>query len=250
MTPVKVLIVEDDEVTALNLKMSLERQGYTVISSADNSIAARNKIKIYAPDIILIDIGLQKSNDGIELAQYIREKSPAPFIFLTAHSESEILEQAKQTEPYGYIVKPFEPINLHTTIQMALYRFAEEQKRHDNLVVLKHDKEDLEKLAYSKKHSDKSLVEFGNGYTHDIGVGETFYQGKKIKLTKKENAFIRLLIAQLGSVVDFNQAIDYVWGDKGATDNSVRTLVWRLRNKLPTDVIQNASGIGYYIDGN
>lgn len=250
MSPVKVLIVEDDEVTALNLKMSLQKQGYDVVSSADNSITARNKIKIYAPDIALIDISLQKSNDGIELAAYIREKNPIPFIFLTAHSENEVLSQAKHTEPYGYIVKPFEPINLHTTIQMALYRFSEEQKRHENLVELKHDKEHLEKLAYSKKHSDKPIVEFGNGYTHDIGVGETFYQGQKIKLTKKENAFIRLLIAQLGSVVDFNQAINYVWEDKGATDNSVRTLVWRLRNKLPTDVIQNASGLGYYIEEN
>lgn len=250
MTPIKVLIVEDDEVTALNLKMSLEKQGYEVVSSADNSIAARNKVKIYDPDIVLIDIGLQKSNDGIGFAKYMRERSSIPFIFLTAHSENEILTQAKQTEPYGYIVKPFEPINLHTTIQMALYRFSEEKKRHENLVELKHDKEHLEKLVYSKKRSDQPVVEFGEDYTHNIGIGETFYQGKKIKLTKKENAFIRLLIAQLGSVVDFNQAIDYVWEDKGATDNSVRTLVWRLRNKLPTDVIKNASGIGYYIEEN
>lgn len=248
MASVKVLIVEDDEVTALNLKMSLEKQNYDVVSSADNSISARNKIKIYAPDIVLIDIGLQKSNDGIELAKYIREKNPIPFIFLTAHSENDILAQAKQTEPYGYIVKPFEPINLHTTIQMALYRFSEEKKRLENLVELQHDKENLEKLAYSKKRSDQPIVEFGEGYSHDIGLSETFYKGQKIKLTKKENAFIRLLIAQLGNVVDFDQAINYVWEDKGATDNSVRTLVWRLRNKLPTDVIKNASGIGYYIE--
>lgn len=248
MSVIKVLVVEDDEVTALNLKMSLEKQGYEVISLADNAVTARNKIKIYNPDIALIDIGLQKSSDGIELAQYIREKHSLPFIYLTAHSDNDILSKAKKTEPYGYIVKPFDPINLHTTIQMALYRFKEEKKRNCNIDELKSDREHLEKLVYAKKLSDKPIVEFGNGYRHDIGLSETYYHDKKIQLTKKENAFIRLLVAQLGSVVDFEQAINYVWEAKGATDNSVRTLVWRLRNKLPTDVIKNASGVGYYLE--
>jgi len=248
MSAIKVLIVEDDEVTALNLKMSLEKQGYEIVSVADNAVAARSKIKIYNPDIALIDIGLQKTMDGIKLAQFIRDKHPLPFIYLTAHSDNEMLSKAKKTEPYGYIVKPFDPINLHTTIQMALYRFKEETKRISSIDELKSDRENLEKLVYAKKLSDKPAVEFGDGYSHDIALGETFYHGEKIKLTKKENAFIRLLVAQLGTVVDFEQAINYVWDSKGATDNSVRTLVWRLRSKLPTDVIKNASGIGYYLE--
>lgn len=244
----KVLIVEDDEVTALNLKLSLEKQGYEIVSIADNAVTARNKIKIYNPNVALIDIGLQKTMDGIKLAQFIREKHPMPFIYLTAHSDNDMLAKAKKTEPYGYIVKPFDPINLHTTIQMALYKFDEEAKRISNIDELIQSREQLEKLLYAKKLSDKPIVEFGEGYTHDVGLGETYYQGQKIKLTKKENAFIRLLVAQLGSVVDFDQAINYVWETKGATDNSVRTLVWRLRSKLPTDVIKNASGIGYYLE--
>lgn len=248
MKTIKVLVVEDDEVTAMNLKMSLEKQGYEVVSLADNAITARNKIKIYNPDIILIDIELQKSSDGIELALYIRKNNLIPFIYLTAHSDNNMLSKAKKTEPYGYIVKPFDPVNLHTTIQMALYRFKEEEKRNTDIDELKSTQEHLEKLVYAKKLSDKPIVEFGNGYRHDIGVGETYYQDKMIKLTKKENAFIRLLVAQLGSIVDFEQAINYVWNNKGATDNSVRTLVWRLRSKLPTDVIKNASGVGYYLE--
>lgn len=247
MSATKVLIIEDDDVTALNLKMSLEKQGYEVIALADNAVSSRNKIKIYNPDIVLIDITLQNNDDGIEIARFIREKMPRPFIFLTAHSDMNMLSKAKQTEPYGYIVKPFDPTNLHTTIQMALYRFEEEQKRHSDMNELKTNKEKLEKLLYAKKLSDQPIVEFGNGYRLDIALGETFYNGHKIMLTKKENAFIRLLVAQLGSVVDFKQASSYVWPDEGASDNSVRTLVWRLRSKLPTEVITNASGIGYYI---
>jgi len=248
MAATKVLIIEDDEVTALNLKMSLEKQGYEVIALAETTLASRNKIKIYNPDIVLIDIALEHKDDGIEIARFIRDKMPRPFIFLTAHSESSMLAKAKQTEPYGYIVKPFDPINLHTTIQMALYRFEEEQKRNADLDEMKTTQAHLEKLLYAKKLSDQPIIEFGNGYRHDIGLGETFFNNEKIKLTKKENAFIALLVAQLGSVVDFEQATNYVWPQEGATDNSVRTLVWRLRSKLPTDVIKNASGVGYYLE--
>jgi len=248
MDTFKVLIVEDDEVTAMNLKMSLEKQGYDVVSISDTAIQAPNKIKVYNPQIVLVDISLQTSDDGIELARYIREKHQLPFIYLTAHTDSATINQAKQTEPYGYIVKPFDPNSLHATIQMAMYKYDEENKRNNHIADLKVDKLNLEKLLYNKKVSDKPIVPFGTGYHLDISVCESFYHGKKIKLTKKENAFIRLLVAQLGLVVSFDQAINYVWEEEGATENSVRTLVWRLRNKLPTDIIKNASGIGYYIE--
>lgn len=248
MSSTKVLIIEDDDVTALNLKMSLQKQGYEVIALADNSVSSLNKIKVYDPEVVLIDIALENNDDGIEIARFIRDKMPRPFIFLTAHCESDMLDKAKQTEPYGYIVKPFDPVNLHTTIQMALHRFKEEQKRISDTNELKNTQAHLEKLLYAKKLSDQPIIEFGDGYRHDISLGETFYNDQKIKLTKKETAFIRLMVAQLGSVVDFQQATNYVWNEGGATDNSVRTLVWRLRNKLPTDVIKNASGVGYYLE--
>lgn len=248
MSKEKILIVEDDEVTAMHLKMALKKLDYEVVSIAANTIQARNKIKIYEPDAILIDISLQKETDGIELASYIKSKHAIPFIYLTSHAEEDILDEAKVTEPYGYIVKPFDPTSLHTTIQMALYKFKEERKLKEDINTLKLDKSHLEKLLYTKKVSDKPLVPFAKDYHLDISTCETFYKDTKIKLTKKENAFIRLLVAQLGLVVSFEQAMNYVWEEDGATENSVRTLVWRLRNKLPTDIIKNASGMGYYIE--
>ncbi len=244
----RVLIVEDDEVTAMNLKMSLEKQGYNVVAVADDATSAKSKIKVYTPDILIIDISLQESDDGIKLAAYVREQQLMPFIFLTAHTDDHIIKDASMTEPYGYIIKPFDPANLHVTIQMALYKYHQEKKRSENLDLLKVDKLNLEKLLYNKKLSDKPIVPFGDGYHLDISVCETFCNNKKIKLTKKENAFIRLLVAQLGLVVTFDQAISYVWDEDGATENSVRTLVWRLRSKLPTEIIKNASGMGYYIE--
>ncbi len=243
-----ILIIEDDEITALNLSLSLQRLGYNIVATCDNAVTAKNKIQAYSPDIVIIDISLQESNDGIRLAKEIKTRFNLPFIYLSAHSDDEIIFQAKQTEPYGYIVKPFNPNSLHATIQMALFKYEIENERKNDIHSLKVDKQNLEKLLYAKKASDKPVVYFGQDYYLDIHICETFYKGKKIMLTKKENAFLRLLVAQLGLVVSFEQAMNYVWEENGATENSVRTLVWRLRSKLQDDIIKNASGIGYYIE--
>ncbi|MFT7859465.1 MAG: response regulator [Sulfurimonas sp.] len=244
----KILVVEDDEITSLNLNISLQKHGYSVVGVCDNIEQAKSKISTHKPGVVLIDISLQESDDGLELARYIKENYNIPYIFLTSYTDDDIISRAKLTEPYGYIVKPFDPNSLHATIQMALFKFQVENERKNDTDTLKVDKMNLEKMLYAKRSSDEPIVAFGDDYHLDISICETFYKGKKLRLTKKENAFLRLLVAQLGSVVTFDQAVNYAWEDKGATENSVRTLVWRLRNKLETDIIQNASGIGYYIE--
>ncbi len=244
----KIIIVEDDEITSLNLNISLQKQGYSIVGVCDSAEVAKSKIATANPDLVIIDISLDESNDGIELAKYVKENHSLPFIYLTSYSDDDIIEQAKLTEPYGYIVKPFDPGSLHATIQMALFKFAQEHAREDTVKTLQLDKENLENLLYAKRIAETATVPFGEEYHLDINLHETFYQDKKIRLTKKENAFLRLLVAQLGSVISFEQAREYVWSENGATENSVRTLVWRLRNKLPTEIIKNASGIGYYIE--
>jgi DNA-binding response OmpR family regulator len=244
----KIIIVEDDEITALNLKLSLQKHGYDIIAVCDNAPQAKEKIEETKPDVIIIDISLQESNDGIELAKTIRQHYSIPFIYLTSYSDDDIIAEAIKTEPYGYIVKPFDPSSLHATIQMAIFKFEMENKRYEEINASKIDEQNIEKLLYAKRESDRPIVLFGENYYIDISKDEIFYNNEKIKLTKKENAILRLLVAKLGHVISFSQAIDYVWKDNGATENSIRTLVWRLRSKLPTDIIKNASGIGYYIE--
>lgn len=243
-----IIIVEDDEITALNLKLSLQKHGYEIVGMYDNATEAKEKIASYRPDVIIIDISLQESNDGIELAKTIRQNYSIPFIYLTSYSDDDIISEAIKTEPYGYIVKPFDPSSLHATIQMAIFKFEMENKRSEEAPTPKLDQNSVEKLLYAKRESDKPIVSFSNGYYMDISQDEIFYNNEKIKLTKKERAILRLLVAKLGQTISFSQAIDYVWKENGATENSIRTLVWRLRSKLPTDIIKNASGIGYYIE--
>ena len=245
---INILIVEDDEVTALNLNLSLKKFGYSQIDICDNIEEAKEHLRSSKKNLVIIDISLQESDDGITLASYIKENFDMPFIYLTSYSDDEIIEKAKQTEPYGYIVKPFNPESLHATIQIALFKYKSEI--NENLADTRFSANDsLTRLLYEKREKDAPIVKFGNGRYHfDITLNETFFDGEKIKLTKKENLFLKLLVAHLGKVITFSKAVQHVWPDSGATENNVRTLVWRLRNKLKTDVIKNASGIGYYIE--
>jgi len=239
----KVSIIEDDEITSLNLKISLEKQGYDVISIFDNPLSTLTDIPFNLPDIFVIDISLQDSNDGIILAKEIKEKYALPFIYLTSHSDDEIIEQAKLTKPYGYIVKPFHPNSLHASIQMALFQYESEQNKDVTSLSQKLSIEELLKT----KSSNSITLSFAKDYLFNIETNELFYHSAKVDLKNIEAAFIRLLIAKLGLVISFEEATEYIL--KTTKESvSIRTLVWRLRNRLETDIIKNAQSIGYYIE--
>ncbi len=243
----KVLIVEDDEVTSEHLKFSLTKRGYDVVATAADTLQARNKISIYQPDVILLDIALDEETDGFSLATYINERFPIPFIFLSSHSEAEYIKKAQDSKPYGYLVKPFEPNSLHTTIQMAMAKFKETQALSEEMDSVADSKDKLEKLFEHTKSGENIVQNFGDGYSFIHEHLELTYHDELISLTKKEKAVFQLLLTQVSHTVSFEQIIGYIWEDKDATFNSLRTLIWRLRAKLPTDVIDNCSGQGYSI---
>lgn len=99
------------------------------------------------------------------------------------------------------------------------------------------------------RRANKNIVEFGGFYRFNLKTKEAFYKDEKLKLTKKESLFLKLLLSNMGNVVTFKQAMGYIWNkEELITENNLRTLVWRLRNKLNSDLIRNNQGTGYYID--
>ncbi len=128
MSKIKVLIVEDERLIAENSAIILERLGYEVGKICSNSQAALAEIRENRPDIVLIDILLQGEHDGITFAETLRYEHDIPFVFVTATSDESILNRAKVTSPYGYIIKPFNEKDLHSNIEMALYKFNTEIK--------------------------------------------------------------------------------------------------------------------------
>jgi len=128
MRNVRILIVEDEYVIAESLQAKLERQGYTVCGSEASGERAIQKAGDEMPDMVLMDIMLKGDMDGIEAAEQIRARFGIPIIYLTAFSDGNILERAKVTEPFGYLLKPFEDRELFANIEMTLYKAKMEEE--------------------------------------------------------------------------------------------------------------------------
>ena len=120
----RILIVEDEQIVSEDLREILERRHFTVVAIADSGQGALDAARTLAPDVILMDIHLKGEPDGIETAKRIRSIVDIPVIYLTSSSLEGDLEHAKQTDPYGYITKPFDPQTLVTTIEIALHKHA------------------------------------------------------------------------------------------------------------------------------
>lgn len=129
---IRILIVEDESIVAEDIQRSLENMGYSILSIVSSGEEAIEKVKENEPDLILMDIMLDGEIDGIEAADMIRSFSNIPIIFLTAYSDEKILERAKITEPFGYIIKPFKERELQINIEIALYKSEMEKRLKDS----------------------------------------------------------------------------------------------------------------------
>jgi diguanylate cyclase (GGDEF)-like protein/PAS domain S-box-containing protein len=132
MSKASILIVEDEGTIALGIRNNLESNGYQVAGQADRGEDAIKKAGELHPDLIVMDISLKGEMDGIEAAIQIRAMFDIPVIFLTAYTDPSIIELARNAEPYGYILKPFEERELAIAIELALYKHSMEKKLRES----------------------------------------------------------------------------------------------------------------------
>lgn len=123
----RLLIVEDETVVAFDLQETLEKLGYKVIASVTSGAEAIQILSAIQIDLVLMDIVLEDEMDGIAAAQQIRDRFNIPVIYLTAHADEYTLQRAINTNPYGYLIKPFQERDLHTAIEIALSRHKREK---------------------------------------------------------------------------------------------------------------------------
>jgi len=131
MNKTTILIVEDEAIVAADLANKLRRLGYEVAGTAAGGEEAVALACSLRPQLVLMDIRLEGSIDGIEAADSIRRLHDAPLIYLTAHSDNATLARAKLTGPFGYILKPFEERDLATQIELALYKHRADRQLHE-----------------------------------------------------------------------------------------------------------------------
>ncbi len=203
------MVVEDDAITAEDIAYHIRKLGYDVVAVVDNGEEAVRQAFALQPDLVLMDVKLSGGMDGTEAAQQIRATSGKPVIFLTGHSDPTVLKRAKESEPYGFILKPFTERELLVQIEMALYRYQMETERarlhreleiaHDNLRTLrgllpicagcKKIREDdgywSQLEDYFAEHAN---VEFTHGFCPDCEL--------RLYGTKSRSPFARAIISQ------------------------------------------------------
>ncbi|MCX6049987.1 MAG: response regulator [Chloroflexi bacterium] len=130
--PPRILVVEDEGIVAMEIQNRLASMGYRVVALASVGEVAIEKARQLQPDLVLMDIRLKGNIDGVTAAEQIRAQFDIPVIFLTAYADEHTLQRAKVTEPYGYVLKPFEERELHIAMEVALYKHRTEQKLKAN----------------------------------------------------------------------------------------------------------------------
>ena len=126
MAKTKIMICEDEVIIGHELRENLESLGYQVVGPVTTGEKAVERALTEKPQVVLMDVRLAGRLDGISAADVIRRNAGPPVIFLTAFSDKELVERAKEVEPFGYLLKPFKERELGAAIEIALYKAATE----------------------------------------------------------------------------------------------------------------------------
>ena len=214
-----VLLVEDDS-DSKKIMHDVLSDNFEKVFTAQNGDEGLKKFKKYNPNMVITDVFMPIS-DGLDMTRYIKEISKdTPVIVLSAHSEKETLLKAIDVGVDKYLIKPIMADDLLKT---------------------------LENVAKNKIETS-NIIQVANGYSFNKIKRVLIRDGVEISLTKKELAFISLLIKRLGTLVLHDEIKSVVWVGESVTEAAIRTFVKRVRDKVGNNFIKNVPGLGYKID--
>jgi DNA-binding NarL/FixJ family response regulator len=173
MSNTRVLIVEDDPVIASDIEICLLSMDYFVCGKAYKVSRAHDMLSTTYPDIVLLDINLSGGQEGIDLGRMINETYQIPFIFLTSYADKNTIQEAKQVQPWGYIVKPYNPKDLFATLEIALFNHAQNRKKNIETLSLEKLNEKLYPSVLTQREYDLWLLLI-EGYSNQK-IGEQLF---------------------------------------------------------------------------
>lgn len=230
--PQNVLIIEDEAITQRYLKDILGQYNLNSIDCYDNAKEALAHIKTKNYDMILMDINIKGSMDGIQLSREILRTRTIPIIFITAHSDSETFQEVLELSPYGFIAKPFSSQDVEVALQLAHKRFL----AHKEKVQTEHVEETID------------IIEITEHYTYSKTENTLYFDDKPVKLNAKQTILIEILSANLNNSVDYDTLIMALWENDYIADSALRTLVYSVRKLLPDLPISSHSKVGYSLN--
>lgn len=220
----RVLIVEDELISAEYLKELFNDEGYDVIDIVDNGLDAIKQSKTLKPDIIIMDIMLVGNMSGCEAAVQIHDNdTDVKIIFLTAYAEREMVDYAVDAHASAYLVKPYREEEILATMRLL---YANEAK--------------------TKPIVDEEKITLKDGYIFNTKLHRLFKENQEVQLGKKPLRLIEILALNKNVSVSNAQICTFIWGEN-KNDKTLRSLIHRIRSTIHQDIIQNINGLGYKI---
>jgi PAS domain S-box-containing protein len=214
MSKTKILVVEDESIVAKDIQNTLIRLGYDVPATASSAEIAFDKLDEIKPNLVFLDIRLKGGIDGIQIAERIKTEYDMPVIFLTSYADKNTLDRAKLTQPYGYLIKPFNESDLQSTVEMALYNFSQMQLLRANKNLYANALSHLDEAIFITDIEGK--LTFLNPKAANIsGFGSDSAKGKEIstliRFENKEKQFFTIAdfreIMKSGALLNLENAI-------------------------------------------
>ncbi len=216
LTGLNVLLVEDEQ----DLREIISDTISPYVKKAYEASNGKDGLEVfltYDINLVITDINMLKMS-GTKMANEIRKyNSSVPIIFLTAYDTDENILKAIKITGSNFLKKPFDKKQLITSMQMIIGT------------------------------NSKDIIELKNDFTYNLKSGELFYKDELILLTKLEKRLMFLLANNANHEVSFNMIENYVWQTKGATQDTIRAYITKLRKKIYSDLIENVQGLGYML---
>ncbi|BAF72981.1 response regulator [Sulfurovum sp. NBC37-1] len=227
MNNINILIVEDESIVAMEIESYIKKLEYAVAGICSHADDALEVVSENDVNIVLMDICIKGKRDGVETATLIKEKYPdTEIIFLTAHLDDYNVDRAVELNPTAYLSKPFKREELKAFLKIAVHKIQKDNETNT-------------------KQKDRIVLD--REFSYDLPRQILYCCDEMILLTKKEQELLKLLIDRKDHVVDFYSIESTIWPQRETNNNTIRTLVRRLRQKLKHKFIQTVPTHGYML---
>ena len=205
--PVSILVVEDEGIVARDLQETLTRLGYHIAGVASEGRQAVSLAEQRKPELVMMDVSLRGDIDGIQAARLIQEQSHIPVIFLTGHSDAATLQRAVSTGPLGYLLKPFQEIELRCAIEVAIHKHRADVALQEREEALRRSAEYMQNL---------SVIDELTQLKNRRGFFELAEQA--LKVAKREHHALGLFFMDLNGLKQINDTFGHLVGDQALRD--------------------------------
>ena len=224
-----ILIVEDEILSAKFLKNILNKLGHNIVRCVATGNEALGIFKKEKIDFVFMDLNLEGAMDGILCAKKLNDYREVPIIYVTGFGKSEIIEEASETNIYGYLIKPFDERDIEAVLSVAIHRVND-------------------MLNFKNKHKEvenRAKIDLGNGYVYDLEQRILMLKDNEIRFSKNENRLLDYLCLNSNQHISYGVLIENIWKNKKISFSAIRDTILRIRKKAPELNIENIVGVGY-----